>query len=66
LLAFLDADGTYPPEYFPDLCAEALQGADLVVGSRGSGADSDWVAGLLRGYGSICWRGLYSSFWALR
>jgi hypothetical protein len=35
LLAFLDADGTYPPEAFPDLCrALADTGADVVVGSR--------------------------------
>ena len=25
LLAFLDADGTYPPEYFPQLCQTLLQ-----------------------------------------
>lgn len=34
LVAFLDADGTYPPEHFPQLCAAALNGADLVIGSR--------------------------------
>jgi hypothetical protein len=35
LLAFLDADGTYPPESFPELCQALLtRGADLVVGSR--------------------------------
>lgn len=34
LIAFLDADGTYPPESFPALCAAALAGADIVVGSR--------------------------------
>ncbi len=35
LLAFLDADGTYPPEAFPDLCRLlASERADLVVGSR--------------------------------
>lgn len=35
LLAFLDADGTYPPEAFPDLCrALVADGADVVVGSR--------------------------------
>jgi len=34
LVAFLDADGTYPPEQLPDLCAVALDGADLVIGSR--------------------------------
>ncbi len=40
LVAFLDADGTYPPEYFPSLCREALAGADLVIGSRMAGAES--------------------------
>ncbi|MCC7162926.1 MAG: glycosyltransferase family 2 protein [Anaerolineae bacterium] len=40
-LAFLDADGTYPPESLPELCAVAMQEkADLVVGSRMSGAAS--------------------------
>jgi glycosyltransferase involved in cell wall biosynthesis len=34
LVAFLDADGTYPPEYFPQLCKVALSGTDLVIGSR--------------------------------
>ena len=41
LLAFLDADGTYPPASLPDLCREALSGADLVVGSRRSGGEWD-------------------------
>ncbi len=40
LIGFLDADGTYPPEYFPQLCQEALNGSDLVVGSRMAGAES--------------------------
>lgn len=40
LIGFLDADGTYPPEYFPQLCVQAMNGSDLVVGSRMSGADS--------------------------
>ncbi|GAP13442.1 glycosyltransferase [Longilinea arvoryzae] len=40
LVGFLDADGTYPPEYFPQLCREALNGAELVIGSRMAGADS--------------------------
>ena len=40
LVGFLDADGTYPPEYFPHLCQKAMEGADLVVGSRMAGADS--------------------------
>jgi glycosyltransferase involved in cell wall biosynthesis len=44
LIGFLDADGTYPPEYFPALCLEAMNGSDLVVGSRMSGADSQMPA----------------------
>ena len=40
LVGFLDADGTYPPEYFPNLCEASLNGADLVIGSRMSGSDS--------------------------
>lgn len=41
LLAFLDADGTYPPEHFADLCRPALNGAELVIGSRMAGAKSE-------------------------
>lgn len=42
LLGFLDADGTYPPEHFPVLCRSALtEPADLVVGSRMAGAESE-------------------------
>ena len=41
LVGFLDADGTYPPEYFPALCTAALNGADLVVGSRMAGQESE-------------------------
>lgn len=42
LLSFLDADGTYPPEYFPQLCQPILNnGAELVVGSRMAGAKSE-------------------------
>jgi len=40
LIGFLDADGTYPPEYFPRLCQSALNGSDLVIGSRMAGEDS--------------------------
>lgn len=40
LIGFLDADGTYPPEYFPQLCKLAMNGAGMVVGSRMAGADS--------------------------
>lgn len=40
-LGFLDADGTYPPERFPVLLEVGReQGADLVIGSRMAGADS--------------------------
>lgn len=40
LVGFLDADGTYPPEFFPTLCKSALAGAELVIGSRMAGAES--------------------------
>ncbi|MEW6406211.1 MAG: glycosyltransferase family 2 protein [Chloroflexota bacterium] len=40
LIGFLDADGTYPPEHFPHLCRAALNGMDLVIGSRMAGAES--------------------------
>ena len=40
LIAFLDADGTYPPESFPALWRAALDGADVVVGSRMADAAS--------------------------
>ncbi|MCP4167794.1 MAG: glycosyltransferase family 2 protein [Chloroflexi bacterium] len=42
LIGFLDADGTYPPESFPELSAKALEtDADIVIGSRMAGADSE-------------------------
>jgi glycosyltransferase involved in cell wall biosynthesis len=41
-VGFLDADGTYPPEYYPALCQAAQeQNADIVVGSRMAGTDSE-------------------------
>ena len=58
LLAFLDADGTYPPEYFPELCQAALGGADLVVGSRRSGASSEMP--VVRRIGNMIWASLVS------
>ena len=58
LLAFLDADGTYPPEHFPDLCRYALEGADVVVGSRRSGAASEMP--LVRQLGNFLWSNLVS------
>jgi glycosyltransferase involved in cell wall biosynthesis len=44
-VGFLDADGTYPPEYFPMLCRTGLaRKADLVIGSRMAGAESEMPA----------------------
>ena len=41
-LGFLDADGTYPPEFFPSLLAAGQdRRADLVIGSRMAGAESE-------------------------
>jgi len=41
LIAFLDADGTYPPEELPDLCRVLrAEEADMVIGSRMSGEKS--------------------------
>lgn len=40
LVGFLDADGTYPPEWFPRLCRAALNGSELVIGSRMAGEAS--------------------------
>jgi glycosyltransferase involved in cell wall biosynthesis len=56
LLAFLDADGTYPPEHFPDLCRVALADADLVVGSRRSGSESQMP--FVRRVGNLLWSNL--------
>jgi glycosyltransferase involved in cell wall biosynthesis len=58
LLGFLDADGTYPPEYYPELCRQCMQGAELVVGSRRSGSDSEMPA--VRRLGNLIWSSLVS------
>ena len=59
LLAFTDADGTYPPERFPELCRAALkQSADVVVGSRRSGAESEMPR--VRRVGNFIWSNLVS------
>ena len=59
LLGFLDADGTYPPEHFPDLCRVALEEkADLVVGSRMAGAESEMP--LVRRIGNLIFANLVS------
>jgi hypothetical protein len=56
LVGFLDADGTYPPELFPELCTEALNGADVVVGSRRSGSNSKMP--FVRKVGNLFWANL--------
>lgn len=59
LLAFLDADSTYPPEHLVNLCEIALgEDADVVVGSRRSGADSGMPA--VRRLGNLFWSFLLS------
>lgn len=59
LLAFLDADGTYPPEALPEMCRVlATQGADVVVGSRMSGTASEMP--LLRRIGNMVFARLLS------
>jgi len=59
LLGFLDADGTYPPEHFAELCKVAInEEADLVVGSRMSGADSEMP--LVRRIGNFIFANLVS------
>jgi len=55
-LGFLDADGTYPPEHFPKLCQHALNGADIVVGSRRSGDESGMP--FVRKLGNLIWSNL--------
>lgn len=56
LIGFLDADGTYPPEYFPQLCRAALNGGDLIIGSRMAGAESKMP--LTRRIGNFFFAGL--------
>jgi glycosyltransferase involved in cell wall biosynthesis len=56
LIGFLDADGTYPPEYFPQLCRQAMNGSDLVIGSRMAGEESQMP--LTRRIGNIFFAGL--------
>jgi glycosyltransferase involved in cell wall biosynthesis len=59
-LAFMDADGTYPPEFYPEMFkALKMQDADLVIGSRMAGADSDMP--LTRRVGNTLFAGLVSA-----
>lgn len=55
-LGFLDADGTYPPEYLPEFCQALKDGADVVVGSRRSGAASEMP--FIRQVGNFIWSNL--------
>lgn len=65
LIGFLDADGTYPPEYFPDLCRVALeQNADIVIGSRMAGAHSEMP--FVRRVGNLLFANLVSIISARR
>jgi len=56
LIGFLDADGTYPPEYFPQLCERALNSDELVIGSRMKGAASEMP--ITRRVGNVFFAGL--------
>lgn len=64
LIGFLDADGTYPPEYFPQLCDAALAGSDLVIGSRMMGEDSKMP--MTRRIGNLFFAGLLTMVGAMR
>lgn len=56
-LAFMDADGTYPPEYYPNMFQAMIeQNADVVVGSRMAGIESDMP--LTRRIGNTLFAGL--------
>jgi hypothetical protein len=64
IIGFLDADGTYPPEHFPELCRMALNGSDLVIGSRMAGASSEMP--LTRRVGNLLFASLLSAVGAQR
>lgn len=58
-LGFMDADGTYPPEAYPAMYEAALrEEADLVIGSRMAGAESEMP--LVRRIGNVFFAGLVS------
>jgi len=64
-LAFLDADGTYPPESFPELFKVAREAqADIVIGSRMLGQDSEMP--LVRRVGNTAFAALLSLVGAQR
>jgi glycosyltransferase involved in cell wall biosynthesis len=52
LVGFLDGDATYPPEQFPNLVREIMEDrADLVIGSRLAGAETEMP--LIRRIGNL-------------
>lgn len=64
-IGFLDADGTYPPEYFPALFKAATEkNADIVIGSRMAGAKSEMP--LVRRIGNLIFANLVSLISAQR
>ncbi|MCX6043812.1 MAG: glycosyltransferase family 2 protein [Chloroflexi bacterium] len=64
-VGFLDADGTYPPEYYPNLYTAACeQNADIVIGSRMAGAASEMPA--VRRLGNLIFARLVSLISARR
>jgi glycosyltransferase involved in cell wall biosynthesis len=65
LLAFLDADSTYPPESFAALCEAILRdGADIAIGSRRSGGESHMPA--VRRLGNFIWSSLLTMIGSAR
>ncbi|MFN8062110.1 MAG: glycosyltransferase family 2 protein [Vicinamibacterales bacterium] len=57
LVGFLDADATYPPEHFANLCSTLLRSdAALVIGSRLAGAQTEMPA--IRRLGNTFFAGL--------
>jgi glycosyltransferase involved in cell wall biosynthesis len=64
-LAFMDADGTYPPEYYPRMFqAMVEQQADLVIGSRMAGVESEMP--LTRRIGNTLFAGLVTMIGNIR
>ncbi len=64
-LGFLDADGTYPPEHFPALYRKAVESnADIVIGSRMAGAESQMP--LVRRIGNLIFARLVNVISAAR
>jgi glycosyltransferase involved in cell wall biosynthesis len=64
-IGFMDADGTYPPEYYPQLYQTACQhNAELVIGSRMAGAESHMPA--VRRLGNLIFARLVSLISARR